>query len=317
MNWIEEQAEINRCSAIVCLGDFFDKSELNSEEITAIGEIMWADMAHWFIVGNHEMGRNNLEHSSSHLFEMLPDGLVIDEPMAFDTHDTTIILLPYILESHRKPLKEYLTDKNFMGLGALKENVIILSHNDIAGIQMGKFLSTDGFSIEEIEENCSLFINGHLHNEADIGKNIINLGNITGQNFSEDAFKYGHRALLIDTNTKSVQKFENPYAMNFYKVDCTRMKESEMIETLNGLKYPAVATIRTSGSMIHSVNKQLSETSNIISHRVLVDANTTTNNVVDEIEQTSLDHISKFVEYALTNIGADELTKNEIERISK
>ena len=182
MSWIEAEAVTKGCDTIVCLGDFFDQSELGAESITALQEVPWSEIPHWFIVGNHEMGRGNLEHSSSHLFNLLPNASVIDEVKFFNTNDTTIVSIPYILESNRKPLKEYL------GNYPLKENVIILSHNDIAGIQMGQFISTTGFSIEEIEENCDLFLNGHLHNGAEIGNKIINVGNITGQNFSEDAF---------------------------------------------------------------------------------------------------------------------------------
>ena len=80
INWVESEAQNQNCNTIVCLGDFFDKSELNSEEITALQEIKWANIIHYFLVGNHEMGRNNLELSSSHLFALIPHIAVLDCP---------------------------------------------------------------------------------------------------------------------------------------------------------------------------------------------------------------------------------------------
>lgn len=312
MNWVEIKALEEHCDAIVCLGDFFDHSELEAESITALQEVAWSDIPHWFIVGNHEMGRGNLEHSSSHLFNLLPAASVIDEIKFFDTDDTTIVTIPYILESNRKPLKEYLRSY------PLKENTIILSHNDISGIQMGKFISTNGFSIEEIEENCNLFINGHLHNEAEIGNKIINLGNITGQNFSEDAFKYKHKALILDTFNKSVDTLPNPYAMNFYKIDLTKMQptidEASINETLNTLTYPAVVTIKVNSNNEFLVKDVLNKATNIIESRCIIEASNSVDESIINTEE-SLDHLMKFHQYIIENIGAGDLINNELERV--
>ena len=315
MNWIEVEAVTKGCDAIVCLGDFFDKSELNSEEVTALQEVAWSEIPHWFIVGNHEMGRGNLEHSSSHLFNLLPNATVIDEVKFFNTNDTTIVSIPYILESNRKPLKEYL------GNYPLKENVIILSHNDIAGIQMGQFVSTTGFSIEEIEENCNLFLNGHLHNGTEIGNKIINVGNITGQNFSEDAYKYQHKAIILDTNDKSIVEIINPHAMNFYKLDLTDLRpiidDVKIQNTLSSLKYPAVVTIKINPDINFIVRDLLSTCENIIECRLITDGIKGAEPIESVSNEINLDHIQKFQMYVMENIGKDELTLNELERVSK
>lgn len=42
VNWVERTAEEQECSKIVCLGDFFDKAELNAEELTALSEVKWS-----------------------------------------------------------------------------------------------------------------------------------------------------------------------------------------------------------------------------------------------------------------------------------
>lgn len=315
MSWIEVEAITRGCDTVVCLGDFFDKSELNSEEVTALQEVGWNELPHWFIVGNHEMGRGNLEHSSSHLFSLLPTASVIDEVKFYNTNDTTIVSIPYILESNRKPLKEYL------GNYPLKENVIILSHNDIAGIQMGQFVSTTGFSIEEIEENCNLFLNGHLHNDTEIGKKIINVGNITGQNFSEDAFAHSHKAFILDTDEKSLVPIINPHAMNFYKVDLTDCRpiidDKNIQDALSSLKYPAVVTIKINPDINFIVRDLLTTCENVIECRLITDGTKGAEPIESISNEINLDHIQKFQMYVMENIGKDELTLNELERVSK
>lgn len=316
INWIEFEAQKQNCDAIICLGDFFDKSELNSEEITALQEIKWANINHYFLVGNHEMGRGNLEVSSSHLFTLIPQVTVLDSPYVFnENNNTSIMFLPYVLENNRKPLKEYFKDIE------LCDNKIIFSHNDIAGIQLGQYVSTTGFSIEEIEENCNLFINGHLHNGTEIGRTIINVGNITGQNFSEDAYKYQHKALIVDTDTKSLTELVNPYAMNFYKVDFTNMQptidDKKIQDTLTQLKSPAVATIKVNNEVEFLVKDLLTTCDNIIECRLIRDG-------INSVElpdvyntESSLDHIKKFQQYVYDTFGTSELVLNELERVSK
>ena len=42
---------------------------------------------------------------------------------------------------------------------------------------------------------------------------------MTGQNFSEDGFKYSHCVGILDTNTLDIELINNPYALNFYKIE--------------------------------------------------------------------------------------------------
>lgn len=316
MNWIETEAQLNTCDAIVCLGDFFDKSELNSEELTALQEVTWnKNVKHYMLVGNHEMGRGNLELSSAHLFALIPNCEVIDSLYVLnETNGTTLVFLPYILENDRKSLSEYLSFES-------NDTRIVFSHNDIAGIQLGKFVSTTGFSIEEIERECNLFINGHLHNDSDIGKNIINIGNITGQNFSEDAFSHSHKALILDTTEKSVTPIINPYAMNFYKLDLTDLRpiidDLKIQNTLSSLKAPAVVTIKINPDINFIVRDLLTTCNNIIECRLITDGVKGAEPIEGISNEISLDHIQKFQLYVMENFGNSELVINELERVSK
>ena len=40
-----------------------------------------------------------------------------------------------------------------------------------------------------------------------------NIGNLTGQNFGEDAFKHKHQACILDTDNGSLQWFTNPFCI--------------------------------------------------------------------------------------------------------
>lgn len=220
LNWAADLAVEKKCDMIVCDGDFFDKPELNAEELTALQEIKWADLPYYFIVGNHEMGLNDLSFSSTHLLKMIPNAKIIDKPYYESGFGYRLYFIPYIVESSKKTLAEYIKDLN-QGVWETQEvkNTIVFSHNDIAGIRYGKHMSKFGFDINDITNNCDLYINGHLHNQTQVNEKIINLGNLTGQNFSEDAEKFSHCVAIIDTDTLQVELINNPYAFNFYKFD--------------------------------------------------------------------------------------------------
>lgn len=313
INWVERVAEEEQCSLVVCLGDFFDKAELNSEEITALQEIQWSNLNHVFLIGNHEMGRSNLQFSSSHLFNLCPHTVVIDEP--FKNYHMTqeglceVCYLPYVLENNRETLEHY--------FGPKEKTRIIFSHNDIKGIQMGKFISTSGFELDDIKSNCNLFINGHLHNGTSFD-NVINLGNLTGQNFSEDALLYEHKCLILDTETHAVEYLTNPFAFNFYKLDFTIINSDLFEPTLKALKDNSVVTIKVSSENVDMVRQLLVNCNNIVESRVIVDLSTQTQSVNDTNSNNdlSVDHIDTFIEYIKTNVGVSDLIVEELNNIS-
>lgn len=318
INWVEELAYNKNCDTIVCLGDFFDTAQLNSEEITALGEIKWDLSKHYFLAGNHEMGRGDQSFSSSTIFDLCPNACAITAPTIlpiYDQRDTRIVCIPYILEKDRKPLKEYL--ENLKGYLAV-ENLIILSHNDISGIQMGNFVSTSGFSVEEIKENCKLFINGHLHNGDVIAPGIINLGNLTGQNFSEDGLKYKHQVMIIDTETHEVEFIENPYAFKFYKLDFSGYDESMdsyIQSTLDTLPGPAVVTVKVAPNNEFLVKDLLSTMHNIVESRVIIDMRSTARVDNTPTLNVNRDHFSRFASYIIETLGASDIVKEELVNI--
>lgn len=306
INWVENLALQNNCSGIFCLGDFFDRNNLNAEEITALNEINWSNLQHTFIVGNHEITKDDLSMNSMNVLAQI--GQVIKEPKYLEFDKFNIVIIPYIDEDNRKPLDIILKELSIN----IVNRTIILSHNDIKGIRYGAYVSESGFAIDEIERNCELYLNGHLHNGQWISRKILNVGNLSGQNFTEDGFVHSHCAFILDTDTLELQAFENPYAIYFYKVDIFKENDLSKLDKLKN----ACVSITVKESLINKVKEKVKSLSNIITHRTVVVPN---DELVVETNSEELlgkvNHLDKFNEFILTELGNFDIVKYELEKV--
>lgn len=296
LNWIEDLAVKENCDSIICLGDFFDKSELNAEEISALNEIRWnTDIPHIFLVGNHELGRADGSYSSTNLFRLIPNSFVVSEPRKIEIEGVEICYLPYQTESNRKSLSELFGEK--------KGKRIILSHNDIKGINYGQSVSTIGYGVDEIEESCDRFINGHIHNHS-IGF-FQNIGNVTGRNFSEDGFRYKHVVdiMEIENGLTCDNMIENPYALNFCKVDCDK-------DDICELNFPTncIVTFQCSEKDYDKVKNFKND--NIIERRIVVKYEKREVNK-DDLDLT-IDHLQMFKDFIHKEVGESEVIDEEL-----
>ncbi len=307
VNWLERKAVELGCEYIINLGDFFDKPDLTSETITACNEIKWSDIMHYHLVGNHDASNSSLTFNSvNRLARQYHD--IVTEPGVLPLIDCDICFLPYITECDRKPLAEY-----FQNLDPNKPRVI-LSHNDISGIQLGPVLTKTGFSIDEIEANCDCFINGHLHSGQALSTKVINLGNLTGKDFGEDALKHTHNIAILDTKDLSLTYIENPYAYNFYKLQIDH--ESDIV-CLEGLKTNAVLSIKCEQSLAEAVKQKISTIENIIESRIILTKKyETTPESTAELDLT-VDHLTRFIECCKANIENSSLLEEELSEICK
>lgn len=306
VNWAESLSKILGCEQVVCCGDFFDSSTLNAEEISALQYIQWNEnIPHTFLCGNHEMATNDLSFNSMKALELLPFVNVITNPITVKYSNYKILYLPYILEENRKNLIEYITNDNL--------KLIVFSHNDIKGIQMGKFKSETGFSMKEIENNCDMFINGHLHNGIRFCKNGFNIGNLTGQNFSEDATYYKHCAFVLDTDTLNVEVYENPHAFNFYKIDLTTDSNRYVFNNMTN----AVLTVRCYENEVAEIKELLNNNENIIEYRLIVQTSNIKDENVETAELKSVDHLNMFRNYILDTLGNSQTVNEVLSEVTK
>lgn len=307
IEWFERLAAEKHCDVVIYLGDFFDKSSLTDKEITATKDIFWNDLKHYFIIGNHESGDSGLLFSSTKTLEST-DRILISEAKKTDLGNCELCFLPYVTESDRIPLNDY------FGTKTLKPR-IILSHNDIAGIQMGPVVSRTGFSIEEIESNCDLFINGHLHNGQAVTNKIINLGNLTGKDFGEDATRYKHNTAILDTDTLRVELIENPYAFNFYKLD---INSADDINKLVNLKNQAVLSVKCKDFLLNTVKSTIEANSDkIVESRVIAVRELVAGTEEADITDLTVDHLARFVECCKNNIDNSAILEEELAEICK
>lgn len=309
-DWIEHTALAEGCEMEICLGDFFDKPDLNQFEITAAKDIQWNSLPHYFIVGNHESGLSSLECSSVKYLESA-DRKVISEVTQMKIGNCDLSFIPYVTEADRKPLAETLKQLD----GCSKR--VILSHNDIKGIQMGPVVSKTGYDLTDIDANCDLFVNGHLHNGQRVSAKAMNLGNATGKDFGEDADRYPHRIVVLDTDSLTMKMIENPVALNFYKIDLD--ERSCDILRLSKLKDSAVLSIKTPESLLEQVKEKLeANKSKILASRTIVSREMTDGSselCIDDLR--SGDHLSKLVEFCRERLGQSEVLEQELSEICR
>lgn len=309
IEWCENIAKEYGCEAEVFLGDTFDKPNLDQETITAVKNIAWNDITKYFIVGNHESEEADLKYSSVNILKA-DKRIIVNNPRTYMIEpNTKIHFIPYVTEVDRKPLNEYFDD--------LKDSSrhIIFSHNDIAGIQMGVVVSKSGFEIDDIVNNCDLFMNGHLHNGTWVVKNKIrNLGILVGQNFGEDASKYPHNVTILDTDTLECIDIENPYAFNFYNLSVQTDKD---LMQFTKLKNNAVISVKCAKSLVDAVRQCIEVSTNIIESRVIIQQENLSDTPELAVQDLRVDHLQKLAEFCKEKIDNTEILNLELQEICK
>lgn len=313
VNWAEDILQEQRCDLEVYLGDFFDSSNLDAEEITALKDIRFNSIPKKFLVGNHEMGRTDLQISSAHVFlsqvssQNHYDIEVIDKPTYTIYENYSLIYIPYILESGKQKLGSYFP------ITFKKLDNFVFSHNDVAGINLGKFVSKDGFKLDDINRLSTLYFNGHLHNTSRYNK-LINVGNLTGQNFSENAFDYMHRIFILniqeETLETSLSWFENPFAFNFYKLD--------NINQLKSIKRNSVVTVKCFEEEYDKWKMWLEDHPDIQTYRINIVPHVKSEKELEDVRQVlTINHLDEFKNYVISQLGNTEWVMSELEEICK
>ena len=307
LNWVNELAVEKNCDAMVCLGDFFDKSQITADEITPLRDIKWNKLPTTYLVGNHESNVASLDFSTVDMFRN-KRVKIVSKPECCALSDCNILYLPYITEDNRKDLKEYLSFIN-------KVPTIIFSHNDLKNVQYGGFVSKTGFDIEDIEANCDLFLNGHIHNKGFVSSKVVNLGSLTAQNFTNDSFEYEYGCWILDTNTLELTFYENPYSLNFYKID---VDKKEDINKLYKLKSNTVLSIRCLDELADLTRDVISSIKDIIEYRMTIYSNTVVEST-NEISIDSSNHLDKFIKFMRSreDVEYKDILEEELKEICK
>lgn len=318
VNWVEETAEKYGCEKIIYAGDFFDRSDMNAEELTALQEIVWAPVDHIMLIGNHEGLTNDLSISSSHVFKLIPNVNVVDKPELMSGFGYRLLLLPYILEKDRlSSVSSYIKNElaGYFETQECKINIAI-SHNDIK-MQYGAFECKTGFDPDDIDNSVNFFFNGHLHNGCKFSKAGYNIGNLTGQNFGENAFEHSHNIIIFDTETQNPAFIENPYAFNFYKLDIKSVEELKDI--LIKIKPNAILTVKCPESIVSEARSILQLETKVKESKVIsIISKKDSNELKDSVEELNcINHLDAFVTYIKDNMSLSELVLSELSEVCK
>lgn len=308
LNWFEHLADEHGCDEIIYLGDTMDRSDINAEELTALQDVKFSSLPHTLLVGNHDASISNLEFSTASVFKLIKASVITEPEVRNMADGIDFYFIPYLTPDKIKPLKHYLLNND--------HKKVILTHNDIAGIQYGRFTSQSGFSVSEILENCTLFMDGHLHNSCVINDKIVLAGNLTGQNFTESADKHEHYAYLLtinDDRTITLEPYVNPYAFNFYKLYINKPEDLSVFDTL---KNNAVLSISCNNKLIPSIDKKIKNNDKIVEYRVVTIYNNNNNNFDDKVDFKVEDHLQQFIDYVQTKIPPSEILADELFKLS-
>lgn len=313
MNFVLDQAKQKNCEFLICAGDMFDKSICTDEELTALSEIKWTDLPCYFLCGNHESSVDDLRYSS--VFALLnganKDKLYfINQDIPIKLSSAEVHFLPYISEITRQELHSYLTEQD------KTKTQILISHNDLKGINYGGIESQLGFTVNEIEANCDVCFNGHIHNAGRISKKILNVGSLSAHNFTNDSFKYKYGCWVIDTDDLSVEFIENPYSFNFYKVD---VLEERDLNQVSNLKNNAVVSVRTKTSLAEEVQEIIAQQKETIVESRIVPIQELAAELTAEnpLENLSMDHLAEFIIFCKAALTNTNVLQEELSAICK
>ena len=310
VNWFENLSKEYNCDMNIYLGDFFDRPDLNSQEISALSELNLSNNNKIFIVGNHETNLSSLDYSSTKIFNNIKTKSVkvVDRVETIPINNKLeLVFIPYRLMNESISIKEFYSENN--------KKKIFFAHNDLSGIQQGKFITTTGIDSHSInnDKNCLLFINGHLHNGSINGK-IILPGNLTGQNFNEDALKYKHLVYILDITDTSIsyESFENPFAFKFYKINVSSKNDLKKLDILNKDSVVSIACKKELQEEIENKLKSLQ----VNKYKIYIIYEEHINNT-SETQFKVGNHIKQFIEYAEKNLTPSEELTYELSRLGE
>ena len=269
--WMYKLFQQHGVETIIDLGDLADSYNLRAEEITAISKALSANpgIGEIHILGNHERLSKSGKINSVEFLSNIPDHWLITDVSQEDVCGVDVTFIPYGIYE----------DGCF---DDLKKTSIAFSHIDIFGADTGGWSLKSGLSPDYIAKRFKLTLNGHIHNGSWVIKDkILNVGSISGQNFSSKILNWKPSVVILDTETLNVEFFENPYALNFYTQSFQTV--SDVVKFVNGLKGERnVLQVKVPLSISDDVKEVLGKSDAVLASRLNIN--------VDSRELDGIDH---------------------------
>lgn len=276
------------------LGDFFNTSHLSAEDVAVLDSIKFKNSWHC-ITGNHEQdGKNSLLRYFRNFHT------VYEKPQLknFGKDIGWVLFLPFT--KHPTPLNELLKK---LPEG---EQVVVVSHCEFVGM-----FGTEegaGYKIHEIEQDprIKIWFNGHYHTRRGLSPKIVVVGNLCGQNFTQNFEPHG--VCVYDTVTNKYEFIENPYALVFGKLDTSKENCKDIRKLIeNDTEKRYVLAIQTD-SNIKPLIKEWVDKYLVASRIMLTDVGTSADvesksEMLEEIP--TIDHIGLFFKEVTERFGED------------
>lgn len=256
----------------VDLGDLTDNSTLRSEEITAITEAYSYrndKVPELYILGNHERLSSNGEVNAVNFLKSMNNYDVSTEPSYRIIDRVLICTYPYVFydKNEEENLKTFVKSLDSIDKKSY-DRKLLFTHNDIYGADLGGWISKGGIDPNYLSKNFDMIFNGHIHNGSWVKKNLLNLGSLSGQNFSSKFVNWEPSVAVYDTDTNKVKLIENPKALRFLTV--TAKTKSDLVKKLSTID-PNInygVSVKVPLKLIDESREILAKTPGVMSSRV-------------------------------------------------
>ena len=257
--WMYDLFRDNGVEIIIDLGDLTDSYIIRAEEITAVSKALSHNttIPEYHILGNHERLDYKGTISSVSFVDSIDNQTVITELTHMTLGDKSVTLLPYS-NGYDDEYIDSLEDTNYL-----------FTHLDILGSDTGDWSLTDGIKPNVLANKFGLVINGHIHNGSWVIPNkVLNLGSISGQNFSSRQISWNPSVMILDTDTNKYEFYENPHALIFINKSANSI--DKVVQLVNNITEGTYAVqLRVPVSLVEETRKVIQTNDHIVASRIM------------------------------------------------
>lgn len=276
--WMYGLFRDNGVETIFDLGDLADSYIVRAEEITAISKALSFNptIPEYHILGNHERLDYSGTISSISFVDNIDNHHVITKPTRMTVDGKSVTMLPY---------SSGMTDED---IESLDPSDYLFSHIDILGAETGAWSLRDGIKPALLATMFELTVNGHIHNGSwVIPDKVLNLGSLSGQNFSSKQIAWNPSVLILDTDGNRCELHENPCALNFVN---TAMGSLDKVVALSGsiTSGTYAVQIRVPLSMVEEARQIIAKNPHIVASRIMSKADKAE---LEEMDFEEIEHV--------------------------
>lgn len=257
--WMYELFRDNDVEVTIDLGDLTDSYVVRAEEITAVSKALSFNttIPEYHILGNHERLDYRGSISSISFVDSIDNQHVVNDLLHMTLGDKSVTLLPYS-NGYNDEYIESLDDTDYL-----------FTHLDILGSDTGGWSLTDGIKPNILANKFGLTVNGHIHNGSWVIPNkVLNIGSISGQNFSSKQLEWNPSVMILDTDTNDYQFFENPHALIFVNKSANSI--DKVVKLVNDITEGTYAVqLRVPVSLVEEVRKVIQTNPHIVASRIM------------------------------------------------